>query len=115
MIHTLFLNDRVFQDSSSPIHTTGTAESWFEEHEGELQHLPWLAQSPDMNFTELLWPVLETTVRHRFPPSRYLKQLEEVLQEEWFKILLETVQNLYGSISRKNATVLKAKGGPTPY
>jgi hypothetical protein len=46
-------NDVVFQDESSPIHTAGAVRSWFEEHEGELQHLPWAAQSPDMNITEL--------------------------------------------------------------
>jgi hypothetical protein len=43
-----------------------------------------------------------------------LKQLQDVLQEEWYKILLLTVQNLYKSIPKKNAIVLKAKGGPTP-
>jgi hypothetical protein len=41
MIHTLFRNkDAFFHDDNSPIHTTGTVQSWFEEHEGELQHLP---------------------------------------------------------------------------
>jgi hypothetical protein len=44
-----------------------------------------------------------------------LKQLEGVLQEEWYKIPLETVQNLYEIIPRRIAAVLKAKGGQTPY
>jgi hypothetical protein len=26
--------------------------SWFEEHEGKLQHLPWTAQSQDLNTNE---------------------------------------------------------------
>jgi hypothetical protein len=42
-------------------------------------------------------------VRNRFPPPASLKQPEDVLQEEWYKILLETVQNLYESISRRTA------------
>jgi hypothetical protein len=83
--------------------TAGTVQSWFEEHEGELQHLPWPAQSPDLNITEPLWSVLETRVRNRFPPPTSLKQLEDVLQEEWDKIPLETVQNLYESIPRRTA------------
>jgi hypothetical protein len=88
--------------------------SWFEEYEGELQHYLWPAQSPDLNIIEPLWSVLETRVRNRFLPPTSLKQLEDVLQEEWYKIPLETVQNLHESISRRTAAVLKAKGGPTP-
>jgi hypothetical protein len=41
MMQTLFSNnDAVFPDDNTPIHTAGTVQSWFEEHEGELQHLP---------------------------------------------------------------------------
>jgi hypothetical protein len=54
-------------------------------------------------------------VRNRFLPSTSLKQFEDVLQEEWYKIPLETVQNLYESIPRRIAAVLKAKDVPIPY
>jgi hypothetical protein len=43
-------------------------------------------------------------------PPTSLNQLEDVLQEEWYKIPLKTVQNLYKIISRRTAAVLKAKG-----
>jgi hypothetical protein len=89
MIKTLFpSNDTVFQDNNAPIHTAITVLSWFEEHEGELQHLPWPAQSPDLNIIEPFWPVLETRVRNRFPLPTSLKQLEVVLHKEWHKIPL---------------------------
>jgi hypothetical protein len=39
-------NGAVSQDGNTPIHTSGSVQSWFEEHEGELQYLPWPAQSP---------------------------------------------------------------------
>jgi hypothetical protein len=54
-------------------------------------------------------------VRNRFPPQTSLKQLEDVFQEEWYKILLEIVQNLYKFIICKAVAVLKAKGGTRPY
>jgi hypothetical protein len=54
-------------------------------------------------------------VRNRFPPPTSLKQLEDVLQEQWYKILLETVQIFCETIPRRTAAVLKAEGGPTPY
>jgi hypothetical protein len=66
-------------------------------------------------YTEPLWSVLVTRARNRFPPPASLKQLEDGLQEEWYKIPLETVQNLYESIPRRASAVLKTKGGPTPY
>jgi hypothetical protein len=115
MLHTLIPNDAVFQDDNAPVHIAGTVQSWFQEHEIQLQHLPWPTQSPDLNITGPLWSVLETRMRNRFPPPTSLKQLEEVLQEEWYKFLLETVQNLYESIRRRIAAVLKANIGPTTY
>jgi hypothetical protein len=67
MIQTLFPNnDAVFQDDNAPIHTAGTGQSCFEEHEGELKHLPWSAQSPDLIIIEPFWSALETRVRNRF-------------------------------------------------
>jgi hypothetical protein len=50
---------------------------------------------------------------NRFPPPS-LKQLKYVLQEERYKIPLETVQNLYESIPRRTEVVFKVKDGPTP-
>jgi hypothetical protein len=58
---------------------------------------------------------LETREGNRFPPPASLKQLEDVLQEEWYKIPLETLQNLYESIPRRTADAFWAKGGPAPH
>jgi hypothetical protein len=53
MIQMLFLNnDAVFQDDNAPIHSARSVRSWFEKPEGELQHLPWPAQSQDLNIIE---------------------------------------------------------------
>jgi hypothetical protein len=50
----LLPNDTLFQDDTAPIHTAGTEQSGFEEHEGELQHIPWPSQPPDLNIIEPL-------------------------------------------------------------
>jgi hypothetical protein len=74
MIQTLFPNnDAVFQDVSAPIHTSETVQSWFEEFDGELQHLPWSAQSSDLNIIEQLWSVLETR-EEQIPTSKISKE-----------------------------------------
>jgi hypothetical protein len=61
MIQTLFPNNNaVFRKDNAHIYTAGTVQSWIEEHDGKLQHLPWITQSPDLNNTEPLWSVSET-------------------------------------------------------
>jgi hypothetical protein len=45
MIQTFMNNNAVSQDYNAPIHTAGTVQSCFEQHEGVLQHLTWPAQS----------------------------------------------------------------------
>jgi hypothetical protein len=48
--HILFPNN----NAPPPIHIAGTVQSWFEQYEGELQHLPWPAQSPHLIIIEPL-------------------------------------------------------------
>lgn len=115
MASILLPNTAIFQDDNAPIHTAKKVQSWFEEHHNIITHLPWPAQSPDLNIIEPLWGVLEKRVRSRFPSPTSLKQLADVLVQEWDNIPLETIQTLYESIPRRIAAVLQANGGPTPY
>jgi hypothetical protein len=67
-----------------------------------------------LNIIETLWSLFETRMRNRLPPLITLKKLEDVLEEVWYNIPIETVQNLYESIPIRTAAVLKAEGGRTP-
>lgn len=116
MMQTLFpAGDGMFQDDNAPIHAAGLVQSWFDEHEDEFKHLPWPAQSPDLNIIEPLWSFLERSIRNRYPPPASLPELSQYLHEEWYNIPLNTIQHLYESIPRRIQAVLHAKGGPTPY
>jgi hypothetical protein len=57
---------------------------------------------------------LEIRERNTFPTPTSIEQLE-VLQGEWHKIPLDTVENLYKSIPRRILALLLAKDGPPPY
>jgi hypothetical protein len=94
-------NDATFQDNDLAIHKARIVQSCFEEHEDALQHL-WLVQLPHLNIIKPLWSVLESRVRSRIPPLS-LKQIEE-----WYSILLGTIQNLHESISSRIQAALQA-------
>jgi hypothetical protein len=100
---------RYFRTTIHSTKTTMLPFTQLELYEGELQHHPWPAESPDLNITEPFCSVLETWVRNRFPSTTSLKKLKDVLQDEWNNIPLEAVQNLCESIPRRTTDILKEK------
>jgi hypothetical protein len=85
MIQTFPNNDAVFHDDNVPTHTAGTVRfsHGLKSMKVNFNIFPRPAQSPDLNNTEPLWSVLLTRVTNIFPLTTSLKQLEDVLQEEW--------------------------------
>ncbi|GFT42244.1 transposable element Tcb2 transposase [Trichonephila clavipes] len=96
------------------IHTAKIVQEWFAEHEGEVGHLDWPPQSPDLNIIEHLWGYLESKLRARFPPPSTISALEAALHEEWLHIPLQVVHDLYASIPRHIQSVIPSKGVQLP-
>lgn len=61
----------IYYDDNAPIHTARRVTECLDENEHE--HLPWPAQTRDLDITEPLWSVLEEQVRKDFtlPASRH--------------------------------------------
>ncbi|GFV25590.1 DUF1758 domain-containing protein [Trichonephila clavipes] len=66
------------------IHTAKIVQEWFAEHEGEVGHLDWPPQSPDLNIIEHLWGYLVSKLRARFPPPSMISALETLSTKNGF-------------------------------
>ncbi|KAF2352775.1 hypothetical protein FHG87_016467 [Trinorchestia longiramus] len=68
-----------------------------------------------LNIIEPLWSTLEWKVRGCYPVPSSLSELTTALQEEWYTILLASIQELYLPIPRRLQAVLNATCFPPPY
>jgi transposase len=106
-------SDLIFQHDNDPKHTSQGTTKWLIEH--KIRVLPWPSSSPDMNPIEHVWAYLDQQLRSRpiLPTNR--EELWKALQEEWEQIPIEFITKLYDSMPDRVNTLLKAKGGHTPY
>lgn len=111
--YSLDPSDVIFVQDNDPKHTSKLATKWFKD--SNITVLPWAPSSPDMNIIEHGWEALDRQLRTRDPLPQNLDELWEALQEEWAKLDLEVVRNLYLSMPRRVAALLEAKGKYTKY
>jgi hypothetical protein len=79
---TLIQDNYADSQDNTCIHRSETVQSSFEEHKVELYHLTWPAQSSVSFIIEQIFSLLEIGLRNGLPSPTYLKQLEDVLQDE---------------------------------
>ncbi|GFT08505.1 DDE_3 domain-containing protein [Trichonephila clavipes] len=117
MMQTLFpAEDGIFHDDNAPIYTVGLVQSWFDEQGDEFKHLPWPAESPDLNIMKQLRSILY--------PSNGIDILYQHLCQKFYNIFKRNMVQysskhysalVHGSIPRRIQAVSHAKGGTTPY
>ena len=73
----------------------------------------WPSHSPDLNWQENVWEMLEQGVRKRRPIN--LDGLKKVVKDEWGKIPLDSIRKCIESMPRRCEAVIAANGGNTKY
>lgn len=109
----LDLSATTFQEDNDPKHTSKLAKAFLKEK--GIRCLPWPSGSPDMNIIEHVWGYLEEKVQQHKPHPSNLEQLWRILQEEWQKIPLGFIQNLYRSMGRRVTELHHRSGWNTKY
>lgn len=111
--HNLDHHSIYFQQDGDSKHRSGHTKGFLELENIDL--LPWAPSSPDMNCIENCWDHVNRMVRARDPLPSNLDELWEALQEEWYGIGQEYIDNLYNSMPNRVRELLKAKGQATRY
>lgn len=87
----------VFQQDNDPKHTSAHVKGYMTDR--KIISMSWPPQSPDMNPIENLWRHLKTVVASKTPKN--IKQLKEIIVEEWNKIDKGICQNLVSSMHQR--------------
>ena len=96
----------VFQHEKDPKYTSKTTTE-------EVKVMDWPSMSPDLNPKEHLWGILKRKMEVRKVSN--VRQLRDVVMEEWKSIPVATCESLVNSMPRRVKVVLDNDGGHTKY
>lgn len=106
-------DEYIFQHDNDPKHTAKATKRYLEDKKIEV--LPWPAQSADLNPIENIWYYLKVQIGRRERKPTSIHELWNIVLEEWERIPLELIQNLYESMPKRVEAVYRARGGNTKY
>ena len=101
----------VFQHDNDPKHTSKMNTALLKRL--RVKVMDWPSMSPNLNPIEHLWGILKWKVEMRKVSN--IRQLRDVVMEEWKSIPVATCESLVNSITRRVKAVLDNDGGHTKY
>lgn len=80
-----------------------------------IRAIPWPSCSPDMNPIEHVWNYLDRPLRAHTPRPKNRAELKAIIEQLWYSIPVEYIQELYNSMPRRVDALIRAKGYYTKY
>ena len=106
LLPEMFLGEKLQQDNA-PAHNSILSKTWFSENGLEFLE-NWPPNSPDINIIENVCSLLMKRVFQRHPKN--IEELWAFCQEEFERIPLEYIQNLYNSIPDRLNKIVQCNG-----
>lgn len=103
----------ILMDDNARPHRARTVDRILEE--GQVNRLPWTANSPDQNPIENLWDHLSRAVHRRINPPENQNDLIVAVLEEWNNIPQDMINHLIASMHRRVNLLVNRGGGHTDY
>ncbi|GFX42038.1 transposable element Tcb2 transposase [Trichonephila clavipes] len=107
------INGAIFQQDSTRPHVVKTVRDFCAAH--HMQLLPWGAYSPDMSPIEQVWDLVGRRLARDLRPAASKDELLLRIQAIRNSLPQAYIQNLFGSMPRRIATLIAARGGYTKY
>jgi transposase len=103
----------ILVQDNAPVHKARVTQEALQQH--GVPTMYWPANSPDLNVIEHAWDIIGRAINNHQPPIQNVRQLRQVIIDEWNRIPLATLQNLVQSCRRRCQAVVQNRGAYTTY
>lgn len=103
----------VFQQDRAPIHMSNSTKMWFNMH--NINVMDWPSLSPDLNPMENVWGHLARKVYANGRQYFSTKDLTTAIEQAWYELSPEVMQNLVLSMENRVFEVIKGNGNTIKY
>ena len=112
-ILSLDIREYVFMHDNASCHTSKDVKTYLKDQ--NINVLKWPPNSPDMNIIENVWNYIEKRIRLSDSCYNTKDMLFSKIEEEWYKIPLEYIKNLYKSLLTRINILKRENGKNTKY